>query len=112
MKDCEYTRYLWKGRAKTIRMPGSKQSFDCPRPKDGTHRTQKPVELFDLYVRNSTNPGDIVLDPFSGSGTTALAAMRSGRQAVGIELDPDIFRISVLRLQEAWNEIMSNGPQE
>lgn len=104
MKDCEYTLYLWKGRARTISQPGSKQSFDCARPKDAWHRTQKPVELFEHYIVNSTRPGEIVLDPFSGSGTTALAAMRTGRRALGIEIDPETFEKSVERLQRAWRD--------
>jgi site-specific DNA-methyltransferase (adenine-specific) len=92
MKDQEYTLYFWKGRARVINFPGSKQSFDCPRPKGvGWHPTPKPVELMAHYILNSSNPGDLVLDPFVGSGSTVLAALAYGRRAVGIELNEVIF---------------------
>jgi site-specific DNA-methyltransferase (adenine-specific) len=45
--------------------------------------------------------GDTVLDPFSGTGTTSLAAMRSGRNSIGIEVEPAYHRLALLRLQEA-----------
>lgn len=59
------------------------------------HPTMKPVALFSYLIGNSTNPGDIVLDLFSGSGTTALACERIGRRARLIEIDPrycDVIR--------------------
>ncbi len=55
----------------------------------GKHPTQKPVELLERVVVSASNPGDLVLDPFCGSGTTGLAATRLGRRFVGIELDPE-----------------------
>ena len=51
------------------------------------HPTEKPLNLMRYLVRVSTNPGDTVLDPCAGSGTTLLAAAQEGRRAVGIELD-------------------------
>ncbi|MCW3783921.1 DNA-methyltransferase [Defluviimonas salinarum] len=102
MKDLEFTLYLWKGRAQTINEPGSKQLFSCPRPADRFHRTQKPVELFEHYIRNSSHPGDLVLDPFSGSATTLVAAMRTGRRAIGIEIDERWFDLSAARLEREW----------
>jgi site-specific DNA-methyltransferase (adenine-specific) len=68
--------------------------------KFGKHPTQKPVALLERILLASTNEGDLVLDPFSGSGTTALAALRTGRIFRGIEIDPKWVRVTALRLKE------------
>jgi len=66
----------------------------------GKHPTQKPVALLERILLASTNEGDLVLDPFAGSGTTALAAIRTKRVFRGIEIDPKWIRISVERIKE------------
>jgi site-specific DNA-methyltransferase (adenine-specific) len=63
----------------------------------GRHPTQKPIELLERIVLASTQPGDLVLDPFSGSGTTGIAAARHGRRYIGIELNPGYLELSVQR---------------
>jgi len=68
--------------------------------KFGKHPTQKPVALLERILLASSNEGDLVLDPFSGSGTTALAALRTGRVFRGIEIDAKWVRVSALRLKE------------
>jgi DNA modification methylase len=73
--------------------------FNKPRVND-LHPTMKPVELVERAIRNSSRPGDIVLDPFGGSGTTLIAAEKSGRQARLIELDPKYVDVIVRRWQE------------
>jgi len=55
--------------------------------RHGRHPTQKPEALLERIVLASTNPGDIVLDPFCGSGTTGVAALRHGRRFIGIDMD-------------------------
>lgn len=55
--------------------------------KFGKHPTQKPVALIERCLLAFTRPGDCVLDPFLGGGTTAVAALHTGRNFVGIELD-------------------------
>jgi site-specific DNA-methyltransferase (adenine-specific) len=60
---------------------------------NGKHPTQKPVALIERCLLASTNPGDLVLDPFLGGGTTAIACVRLKRGCVGIELDPRASRI-------------------
>lgn len=52
------------------------------------HFSEKPVPLVEYFVRTYSNPGDIVLDPFMGTGTTGVAAVRSGRRFIGIDLQP------------------------
>ena len=64
----------------------------------GKHPTQKPVALLERILLASTNEGDVVLDPFAGSGTTLLAAFRLRRNAVGCELDAQFLALSARRL--------------
>jgi DNA modification methylase len=65
--------------------------------KNDLHPTMKPVELVERALRNSSRPGDIVLDPFGGSGTTLIAAEKSGRVARVMELDPKYVDVIVRR---------------
>ena len=64
----------------------------------GKHPTQKPIELIGRCLRASTNEGDVVLDPFAGSGSTGVAALELGRRFIGIEIDPAFMDVSVKRL--------------
>ena len=68
--------------------------------KNDIHPTMKPVELVERAIRNSSKSRDIVLDPFGGSGTTFIAAEKSGRQARLIELDPKYCDVIVRRWQD------------
>ncbi|MFN3595152.1 MAG: site-specific DNA-methyltransferase [Thiobacillaceae bacterium] len=72
--------------------------FNKPQKND-LHPTMKPVELVERAIRNSSRPGHKVLDPFSGSGTTLIAAEKSGRVARLIELDPRYVDVIVRRWQ-------------
>jgi site-specific DNA-methyltransferase (adenine-specific) len=75
-------------------------------PKNG-HMTPKPVELMRTIIRHSTNPGDTILDPFMGSGTTGAACAELGRNFIGIEIDKDYFEIAKKRIETAYaQEIM------
>ena len=69
--------------------------------KNDLHPTMKPVELVERAIRNSSRPGNVVLDPFGGSGTTLIAAEKSGRLARLIEFDPKYVDVIVRRWQ-AW----------
>ena len=60
----------------------------------------KPVELVERAIRNSSRPGNVVLDPFGGSGTTLIAAEKSGRIARLIELDPKYVDVIVRRWED------------
>jgi DNA modification methylase len=68
--------------------------------KNDLHPTMKPVELVERAIRNSSRPGAVVLDPFGGSGTTLIAAEKSGRRARLIELDPKYVDVIVRRWQD------------
>jgi len=110
MKENEYVLYLWKGRARTIRNPGSKQTFLAQRPEraEKIHETQKPVTLLEHYIRNSSEPGDLVLDPFAGSAATLVAALRAGRRAVGIEIDVENYTAAVARLSYECEKLIAS----
>ena len=68
--------------------------------KNDLHPTMKPVDLVERAIRNSSRPGDVVLDPFGGSGTTLIAAEKAGRVARLIELDPKYVDVIVRRWQD------------
>jgi DNA modification methylase len=72
--------------------------------KNDLHPTMKPVELIERAIRNSSRPGDVVLDPFGGSGTTLIAAEKAGRTGWLIELDPKYVDVIVRRWQEWADE--------
>ena len=67
----------------------------------GEHPTQKPVALYEYLIRTYTNEGDTVLDICAGSGTTGIAAMNTGRNAILIEKEPKYFEIAKRRIAEA-----------
>jgi site-specific DNA-methyltransferase (adenine-specific) len=68
------------------------------------HPTQKPLELIERCLLASTNPGDFVLDPFLGSGTTGVAASRHGRRFTGIEMNPAYLDTARKRVLDEINE--------
>lgn len=74
--------------------------FNMPAPTDRIHPTQKPLELFMELILDNSNKGDLVIDPFAGSGTTLLAAKELGRKAVGIEISPDYCKLIQNRLSQ------------
>jgi DNA modification methylase len=100
MKDIEYTVFARKGPAFAINDKGSKTCQEVTNTRDRLHPTEKPVELMRTYITNSTTEGDLVLDPFLGSGTTAIAAIREGCQFVGIEKDPVYYRVACERIEK------------
>lgn len=65
------------------------------------HPTQKPVALFEYLIRTYTNEGEVVLDNTIGSGTTAVAAINTGRQFIGIEREPEYVAIANQRIADA-----------
>ncbi len=65
------------------------------------HNTQKPLDLLHRVILSSTKPGDIILDPFMGSGTTAVAAKELGRQFIGFEREPEYVAAARTRIEDA-----------
>lgn len=103
MKNLEFTMYLWKGKsdAKGIHDCGSKQSFTLNAKKETAHPTEKPVDLARHYIFNSSNQGDVILDPMMGSGSAMVGAVELGRRAIGIEKNPKWFDVAVQRVTAA-----------
>lgn len=86
----------------TSRYPVNLLQFKKVQTRHGRlHRTQKPVELMRYLVRTYTNPGDVILDPCCGSGTTCVAAMQEGRHYIGIEKETNYAEITKQRIYEA-----------
>lgn len=69
--------------------------------RHGVHPTEKPLPLMIEIVDLFTTPGDAILDPFMGSGTTGIAAAKRGRRFTGIEIDPRYFDIACARISDA-----------
>ena len=96
---------LRKGGGKPINEFGTSDILSVPIPtnkrkdKDGLiNLTEKPVKLMETLIRNSTNVGDVVLDPFMGSGTTGMVAKQLDRHYVGIELNPEYTVLAMARI--------------
>jgi len=76
--------------------------ISAPNGNNGNeHPTKKPIKLIRDIVRRSSNEGDTILDPFMGSGTTGVACVQTGRNFIGIEIDPGYFAIAERRIKEA-----------
>ena len=93
----EDVKPFWFGGGKTINHVG-------PTSQGSGHPTQKPIELVRRLVRSFSQPGNLILDPFAGSGTTLRAAADEGRRAIGYEAREDYCELSAARLgQQAFN---------
>ncbi len=99
MKNQEHVIFARKGSARTIYTPGVKQCVSVPNLLGGgrNHPTEKPIELMKIYINASSRPGDVVLDPFMGSGSTGVAALHSGRRFIGMEIDAEYYNRAVSR---------------
>ena len=95
--ECAYL--LAKGRPQ---VPGQPLPDVLPWAYSGNrhHPTEKPVGSLQPLIESFTRPGDIVLDPFAGSGSTCVAAARCGRRYIGIELLPQYHQAGVNRLNQ------------
>lgn len=99
MKDVEYTLFFRKGTAFQINDCGEKTSCLYQNPRGKIHETEKPVALMEKFIRNSSQFGQVVLDPFCGSGPTLEAAKRLGRRAIGIDIDPEKCAVAASRIR-------------
>lgn len=99
--------FKWGYRDTTEKFPVN--VIDCPTPKhndlNGTlHPTQKPIALFSYLIRTYTNPGELVLDNCAGSGSTAIAAIETGRNWICIEKDTRYFEVASHRIEERLSQ--------
>ncbi|OGZ14384.1 MAG: DNA methylase N-4 [Candidatus Lloydbacteria bacterium RIFCSPLOWO2_02_FULL_54_12] len=78
-------------------------SMGTPKPpekKFGKHPTQKPEDLLRRIVLASTNRGDLIVDPFTGSSTTGIAALKNGRKFIGIDMEKKYLDLSIMRIED------------
>ena len=71
----------------------------------GLHPTQKPVALFEWLIQSYSNPGELILDNCMGSGTTAIAALNTGRSFIGFEKDKVYYELATKRIQDRMREM-------
>ena len=99
---------LRKGNAKNINNMGCKNIVDIKNIRGNKlHPTEKPVELNEFFILNSSKQGDIVLDPFMGAGSCGLACKKLNRNFIGIELDEKYFNIAKERIEKEnkWSDL-------
>ncbi len=108
-KDNDRTNQNWKcNKCGKFQLQGKGDICKCENPdwergkSRNNHPTVKPLKLMSYLITLGSRPNDTILDPFSGSGTTCLAANILGRNAIGIELNPEYAKIAKARL-EGWN---------
>jgi len=114
--NCEYGLVLYRDKLPKFRNEG-KMVFNCidwerdnNTPK--LHPTQKPVGLLERLIKVFTDPGDVVIDPVAGSGSSLLAAMNTGRRAYGFEIKKDFHKAATEMLTDRMielNEIAAYG---
>lgn len=106
MSQFEYILFFRKGKGKQINNCGTADILNVAnrktKDKDGKniHDTEKPVELMRILIENSTQKGEIVLDPFVGVGSTAIACKKLNRKFIGFEIDENYYNIACTRINE------------
>ena len=104
MSQFEYILFFRKGKGKRINKCGTPDILNVPnkktKGKDGKniHDTEKPVELMKILIENSSQEGELVLDPFIGVGAVGIACKELNRDYIGIELDENYYNIACNRI--------------
>jgi hypothetical protein len=120
------TEYIIYGRARGVKLYGSYETkrkwyvspLNTADKKKWGHPTIKPLDIVQTLIENSTLPGDVVLDPFMGSGTTAVACKRAGRAYLGFEVSVDHYATCMARIGaegakgtlESWGRVDADRP--
>ena len=100
-----YNNYKTVKSENDIYYPTSIIEFSNAAQAEKNHPTQKPVALFEYLIRTYSNPGDLVLDPFAGSGTTAVAAHNTARNFIAIEKDANYFQVAQRQIELAQAQL-------
>ena len=103
LKNSEFIIMFRKGKARNINVMGTFQVLEFANVENKIHPAEKPFDLIDCLVKNSSNEGEIVLDPFMGSGVCEEVCVRGNRKFVGIEKDKKYFNLSKERIESAKN---------
>ena len=104
MSQFEYILFFRKGKGKKINKCGTADILNVPnkktKGKDGKniHDTEKPVELMKILIENSSQEGELVLDPFIGVGAVGIACEELNRDYIGVELDENYYNIACSRI--------------
>ena len=99
----EYFFTFVKGKRPTFNSKYDKGIYDVPLPYGKTktnHPNEKPLNLFKSLVEKHSNVGDLVLDPFAGSGTTAVACIETGRNYILMEREKDYYNLCEKRINQ------------
>lgn len=103
LKYTEIVLFFRKGNAVPINDMTSRdyEFVIMPTQKNGkVHISQKPLEFVEKLIMNSSKKGQLILDPFMGSGTTGVACVNTNRNFIGIEMDENYFNIATKRIKE------------
>lgn len=109
MKEGDFPDDAFKKPGKQMRSVWSLPTTPKSEKAFGKHPTQKPEKLLERIVLASSNEGDVVLDPFAGSGTTGVAALRFNRCFIGVDNVPEYLDLAHKRLGEAVNRSRSEA---
>lgn len=93
LPNIEFIVLFRKGNAKYINEMGSKALIEINGIRNKKHPSEKPIDLFSLFVKNSSNKADVVLDPFAGHGSLALSCLKTGRNFIVIEKDQNYYEV-------------------
>ena len=106
MQQVEYILFMSKGHTKQINNCGTSNllSISNIQNKNNDHPTEKPVELMEILIKNSSKEGDLVMDPFVGVGATALACQNLNRNFIGCEIDKKYYDTAMERLNSGLND--------
>ncbi|MBJ6362109.1 site-specific DNA-methyltransferase [Paenibacillus sp. MAHUQ-46] len=108
----EFIIFAVKGeKARRIRSRSATDIWSIPRISGNKtiHPTEKPVEVMQKMILNSSEPGEMVVDFFSGSGPVAEAVIRSGRELTAFEIDPHWYEVSKQRIEAVQQELREEG---
>jgi site-specific DNA-methyltransferase (adenine-specific) len=106
MGQYEYILFFRKGKGVKINNCGTADILEVANNKtkdkngNNLHDTEKPVELMDILIKNSSKEGELVLDPFMGVGSTIVSGIKNNRNYIGIEIDKEYYEKSLKRLEE------------
>lgn len=103
MKDGDFSKDFIKKPNTQMRSVWSIPTPSSQEKIFGKHPTQKPLALLERIVMASTNKGDLILDPFMGSGTTGVAAVKLGRRFVGVDKEKEYVELSQKRIYSEYN---------
>lgn len=105
MKNQEYILFMRKGKAKPIKDSGVGHILEFNNILGNKlHPCEKPIDLLELLIKNSSNENDVVLDCFMGSGSTGVACLNTNRKFIGVELDETYFNIAKERIEDTYNQ--------